>query len=264
MSKKIIASVFAVGAILGLGTLYYFSPAQQEARFIDQLVAQNMVARGGETAWSTVNSIRLVGQMDVGQDMLVPYTLDQARPDKMRLEFVFNEETVIQSTDGKTGWKLVPFLGRTKPESMTDKELREAIDTAHPYGLLFNYDARGHKVELLGKENVGDREAYKLKVILPHGTVRWVFLDTTTALEIKVETRRNVRGKERRVETFYEDWRPEGGLLIAHRQVTTTEGEGKSHFITVDNVMLNPALDATRFAMPTTQTNADAVQEASL
>ena len=250
MSKKILTAVIALTIILVLGA-YYFSPAQRQARFIDQLVEQNVTARGGQAAWRKLDSIRLTGQMDLGQDTVAPYTLEQKRPDKMRLEFIFNKERVIQSTDGKVGWKFVPFLGRKKPEPMTDKELREAADTADPYGLLFDYSERGNTIEYLGIEKVAGREAHKLKVTLPRGTVRWVFLDTQTALEIKVETRRMVRGKERKVETFYKEWKPESGLIIAHRQETMTEGDEQSHFLTVEEVTINPALDASHFVMPT-------------
>ncbi|RMH14196.1 MAG: hypothetical protein D6698_13040 [Gammaproteobacteria bacterium] len=248
MSKKIIASLVIV---LGLGALYYFSPAQREARLVDHLVAQNISARGGESAWRGLKSIRLKGQMDVGKDLTVPYTMIRQRPNRMRLDFEFNHQMVRQSTDGKTGWKVVPFQGRTKPEPMTDQELKEAIDTADPYDLLFDYRKRGHKIEYQGIEKVGDQQAHKLKVTLPRGTVRWVFLDAKTGLDIKVETLKKFRGKDRRVETRFKDWRPEGGLLIAHRQETQMEGDKESHFLTVDEVEINPDLEPSLFAMPT-------------
>ena len=126
-----------------------------------------------------------------------------------------------------------------------------AADSADLYGLLFDYAARGHAVELLGREPVQGRETFKLKVTLPGGAVRWVYLDAESGLEVKVEALRTVGGRERRVETFYHDWQAtEEGLLIPRRQETRTEGDNELHRLTVATVVVNPPLDDSRFAMP--------------
>jgi len=239
-----------LGAVLAAAAFAFWLPAPGLAQTVDELVARNVAARGGEKVWKAVSSLRLTGRMDVGKGMMVPYVLEQKRPGKMRLEFVFDEKTAVQCYDGKTGWKLRPFLNRILPEPMAGKELREAADTADLYGLLYDYAARGHVVELLGREPVEGRDAYKLKVTLPRGSVRWVYLDAGSGLEVKVETLRMLRGNDRRVETFYRDWKKEEGLLIPHRQETRTEGEKEFHILTVEKVLVNPPLDDSRFAIP--------------
>jgi hypothetical protein len=256
MPKKLTAVVFVL--IAGLATAYYFSPyyyfspANREARLIDELVARNLAARGGAEAWQKVSSLRLGGLMDVGQEMYLPYLLEQKRPGKMCLEFTFDDQVSVQCTDGQAGWKIAPFRGSTAPAAMTDKELRETADATDLYGLLYNHAARGIRLELAGHEPIDGRDTYKLKVTLPQGAVRWLYLDAETALEVKFETVRNIAGHERRVETVYRDWKPVEGLLISRRQDTLTEGDKASHFITVDKVEVNPPLDDARFAMPTT------------
>jgi hypothetical protein len=249
MSKKVM--VIALALVLVAGLLVYNSDAMKEARFVDSLVARNIDARGGAEAWGAVSSVRVAGEMDLGQEMVVPYVLEQKRPDKMCIEFIFDGETAVQCADGKAGWKLLPYLGRTKPEPMTDAELRETADSADPYGLLYNYAARGSDVEFVGQESLDGRDAFKLRVTLSRGAVRWLYLDTETALEVKLETTRTVSGRERKVETLYSDWRDKDGLLIAHRQDTRTVGDTESHFLTVDSVTVNPPLEDSRFRMPT-------------
>jgi outer membrane lipoprotein-sorting protein len=248
-------SLIALAVVLGLGLLALLAdhadvPVFGKTRVVDKLVARNVAARGGADAWRSVSSLRLTGRMDVGQGMRVPYVLEQKRPTMMRLEFEFDGETAIQSSNGETGWKLVPFRGRPNPEPMTETELRESADSGDPYGLLFDYAARGYTVELLGQEEVEGRDAYKLKVTLPHGAVRWVYLDTESALEVKSEAMRSLAGTERRVETFYRNWQETDGLLIPRRQETWTEGTAESHVLTVDRVVVNPQIDDSRFAMP--------------
>jgi len=248
MSKKLMAITFAF--TLTAAFLIYNSDALREARAVKALVARNIEARGGIDAWQAVDSLRLAGQMDLGQGMHVPYVMEQKRPGKMCLRFVFDEKTAIQCVDGKSGWKLLPFRGQNKPQTMTEPELRAMAESAAIDGLLSNAVERGHKVKLLGKEVVAGRSALEVEVTLPSGSHRWVWVDEETGLDIKLASMRTLRGKERRVETFYYDWQDTNGLLIPRRQETLTDGNDESHFLTVDSVVRNPPLDDSRFAMP--------------
>ena len=118
MSKKMMAVAFVIA--LAAGFLIYHSDAMKERRIIKALVAQNIEARGGANIWQAVNSLRLTGLMDLGQEMHVPYVVEKKRPGKFCIEFVFDGETAIQCIDGKNGWKHLPYLGRDEPEAMTD------------------------------------------------------------------------------------------------------------------------------------------------
>jgi hypothetical protein len=252
MSKKVMAIAFAI--VLVAGFLIYNSDAMKERRLIKTLVAQNIEARGGADTWQAVNSLRVTGQMDLGQGMHVPYVMEQKRPGKMCLEFVFDEETAIQCVDGNSGWTLLPFRGRNEPEAMAEDEYREMADAVSIDGLLFNSVERGYKVRLLGKEVVAGRLAAKLEVTLPNGVTRWIFIDEETGLDLKLESTRVLRGEERIVETFYYDWQETDGLLIPRRQESRTQGDDEFHFVTVDSVLSNPSIDDSRFAMPEAST----------
>jgi len=224
-------------------------PAPGLAQTVDELVARNIEARGGAAAWRGVSALQLTGRMSVGHGTYVPYVLDQQRPRKMRFEFTLNGQTFVQTSDGQAGWTLEPFRSRD-PEPMSKDEVREAAPTADPYGLLFDYAARKHVIELLGEEKVRDRNTYKLKVTMPGPVVRWVYLDTETGLEVKVEAVRKLRGRDRRVETYYHDWKATDGLLMARRFEVRTEGAKKGQTLTVAEVRVNPKLDDSRFGKP--------------
>ena len=248
MSKKVIAVVLALALVAGV--LVYNSDSMKKRRIINALVTQNIAARGGEDAWQAVKSLRFTGQMDLGQGMHVPYVMDQQRPGKMCLEFVFDEETAIQCVNGETGWKLLPFRGRNYPEAMSDQEYREMASAVSIDGLLVNAVKQGDSVKLLGKETVDGRPATKLEVTLPSGKMHWIYIDDETGLDLKLETTRQLRGEQRIVETFYYDWQETDGLLIPRRQESRTQGDDEFHFVTVDSVQSNPPLDDARFAMP--------------
>jgi hypothetical protein len=263
-NKKVINIVLVLVLSVTGALLVYNVSGLKQARIVNSLIARNIDARGGLQAWQDVTALRLSGRMDLGQGMAVPYLLEQKRPGKMCLEFVFDEQTVLQCADGRSGWKIAPFRGRDTAEPMTEVELRETADSADLYGLLYNYADRGTDVELLGHETVAGRDAIKLKLTLAKGGVRWLYLDAETALEIKAEALRTIAGRQRRVETFYSDWQEKEGLLIARRQETTTEGDPKSHFLTVENVTVNPVIDDSRFAMPTAGASRASIRSTSL
>ncbi len=248
MSRKTI--VVGLVVVLAAGFLIYNSTIMKDARIVDSLVARNVEARGGEQAWAAVNSLRISGQMDLGQGMHVPYVIEQKRPGKMCVEYVFNEQTATQCVDGENGWKRLPFRGSNMPEMMTELELREMADAAEIDGLLISSAERGYEIEFVGKEAVGDRSAIKLQITMPRGAVRWIYIDEETGLDIKLESRRVRAGRQRLVETYYYEWQETDGLLIPRRQETLTEGDDKFHFLTVDSVQGNPTLDDSRFAVP--------------
>jgi len=248
MSKKVTAVAIVIAGVAAF--LIYNSDAMKERRIIDALVAQNIEARGGEAVWQAVDTLRLTGQMDLGQGLHVPYVMEQKRPGKMCLEFVFDEETATQCVDGESGWKLLPFRGRFKPEAMTEQEYSAMAGGADIDGLLFSAVERGNRVKIAGKEVVAGRPATKLEVTLPSGAARWLYIDDETGLDIKLETTRVVSGTERLVETYYYDWQETEGLLIPRRQESKAQGDKEFHFVTVDSVLSNPSLDDSRFSMP--------------
>jgi hypothetical protein len=219
---------------------------------VDALIARNVAARGGAGAWRNVNALQLTGNMYLGQGLHVPYVLEQKRPGKGCLAFEFDNKTATQCVDGKTGWKLLPFMGRTTPKPMTEKELSEMAGAVGVDGLLFDSDKRGYKVELIGPEVVDGENTTELKVTLPGGAVRWVYLDEETGLEVKIEAMRVLHGQERLVETYYSNWQTVDGLLISRHQETRYEGDEESHFVNVERVRVNPPIEDARFAMPGT------------
>ncbi len=251
MTLRLLSVTLAL--MLMTAVFVYNSEEMKNTRLIKQLVAHNVEARGGKEAWQDVSSLRLTGQMDIGNGMQVPYVLEQKRPGKMRLQFVFNGATAVQSTNGETGWKLLPFRGRPNPELMTEQELRESADSTDLYGLLFAYAERDIDLEFLGQETVAGRDAFKLKATLPRGAERWIYLDAETGLEIKLETQRMLGGHLRIVKTMYSDWQRVEGLLISHRQEIQTEGDDDGrHFVTVESVVVNPQLNESHFRMSPT------------
>lgn len=220
------------------------------AQTAEEIVAKNVEARGGAAGWRAVTSMRATGRMEVGQGLSVPFRLELKRPRKMRLELDFDGRTAVQTFDGAAGWKLLPYLGRDAAEPLSGPELAAAAGQAELDGPLVDYQPKGHRVELVGREAVNDRDAYRLKVTLKTGAVREVYLDAETFLEAKVAATQRVRGEEKALGTLLRDYHRVAGLAIPYVLESRVEGAPASHTLTIAAVELNVALPDARFGRP--------------
>ena len=82
--------------------------------------------------------------------------------------------------DASTRWR-----AETDPEALPQTRCKDMEEQADMDGPLVDYKAKGHTVELLGKEKVEGSDAYKLKVTLKNGDVRTIYLDADRFLEVK-------------------------------------------------------------------------------
>jgi outer membrane lipoprotein-sorting protein len=230
-----------------------------------QIVEKNVAARGGLAAWRHIQSMVWKGKMGGGattyevvekgklrtkqrDEAQLPFTLEFKRPLKTRLEIQFNGQAAVQVFDGRSGWKLRPYLGRANWDAYTPDEVKLSAGEPGIDGFLIDYSAKGAKVELLGTEKVEDHGAYKLKVTLSGGQVRHVWVDTGTFLETKVEgLPRRLDGKPHNVEIYLRDFKSESGVVIPHVIETHVEGLRKTEKITIENATVNPKLDDSRF-----------------
>ena len=217
---------------------------------VPEIVEKNVTARGGLSAWRNVQAMKMSGEMDAGHGVRLPFQMELKRSHKLRLELQVKGDTAVQVYDGKQGWKLRPYLGRSTVEKMSPEELRDAAAETELDGALIDYAAKGYRLELLGAELVEGKEAYKLKLTLPGNLVRHVWVDATSFLEVKIDSSRKMDGKDRRMETYLRDYKPQNGLLLPHLLETLTEGVKDSQKLVVQAVVLNPTLADERFSKP--------------
>jgi len=224
--------------------------AEAAAPTVDQLIAKNMEARGGLDKIKAVQSMRMSGKMMMGPGMEAPMVIEMKRPANMRIEFTFQGMTGVQAYDGKSGWTLEPFGGKKDPEPMSTEDLKEAEEQSDMDGPLVDYKTKGNKVELVGKEKVEGSDAYKLKITLKSGDIRYLYLDADSYLEIKGESKRTIRGSEAEIETTIGDYKEVEGLLIPFSLQAGAKGSDAKQNIVIEKVELNPTLDMARFKMP--------------
>ena len=220
------------------------------AQTVDELIAKNIEAKGGMAKLKAVKSMRATGKMVGGQGMEFPFVMINKRPKSTKIEFTFQGMTGMQVYDGKTAWMSMPFMGKKDPEVMPPDQAKDMEEQADMDGPLVDYKEKGNKVELIGKEQVEGADAYKLKVTLKNGDVRTIYLDAETYLEIKVESKRTVRGTEVEGESYLSDYKEVEGLMIAHVMEQGQKGSPMRQKLVIEKVEINPDIQDAVFAMP--------------
>ena len=220
------------------------------AQTVDEIIAKNIQARGGMEKLKSVQSIKSTATMSMGGGMEAPGVLIQKRPQLARLEFTVQGLTAVQAYDGKNAWQIMPFMGKKDPEIMSADEAKETEEMADLDGPLVDYNSKGHKVELLGKEKVEGTDVYKLKVSLKNGDVQTIYIDADSFLEIKEETRRTVRGTEQIIESSIGDYKEVNGIVFPFAEESGVKGSAEKQKLTITKVELNVPADDSIFKIP--------------
>jgi outer membrane lipoprotein-sorting protein len=221
------------------------------AQTVDEIIAKNVAARGGLEKMKAVQSMRINGRFEIGPGMEAPFVLEVKRPEHFRMEFTVQGMTATQAYDGKSGWQIMPFNGNTNAEPLSPEDLKDAQENADIDGPLVDYKAKGHQVELAGKEDVEGAPAYKLKITLKNGDTLYDFIDVDSGLEVRIVTKRTVNGTQREIEQTFGDFKAVEGLMFPFALESGAKDSPQRQKMMVDKVVLNVAVDDSKFAMPT-------------
>lgn len=223
--------------------------AQANAQTVDDLIKKNINAHGGMDKLKAVKSIKMSGKASFPGGIEAPFAIMKKRPGSVRLEFTMQGMTGIQAYDGQTGWMVMPFQGVKDPQKMAEDDLKDIVEQADFDGPLVDYKEKGNTVELAGKEDVEGTEAYKLKLTLKSGDVRYLYLDPDSGLDIKMTTMIKREGVERSFDTYLGDYKTVEGLVFPMAVELKMAGQpGPSY--TIEKVEMNLDLPDSLFSMP--------------
>ena len=225
-------------------------PPTVAAQTLDEIVARHVAARGGREALAAVRTVRMTGRAIAGPGRDAIVRREIARPGRIRTEFVFQGTTGVYAWDGSAGWRVSPLDGRLEPEPLPAEDAGVAAEQADIDGPLVDWKAKGHAVELVGKEVLPGGPAYRLKVTLKSGAVRHVWVDAASGLVVRTLSTRTLRGHEVALETVFGDYGETGGVAFARSIETGVPGRPRRLRILVETVEVNAVLDDARFRMP--------------
>ena len=227
----------------------------QDAPSVDDLIAKNVAARGGAEKLKAIQSLKVTGTMTAPNGMQLPLTITIKRPGMMRMEMNLQGAAIVTAFDGVNAWSINPMTGSNEPRLSSEDESKNVANNAETFldGPLFDYKTRGTKIEYAGKEDVNGSPAYKLKVTTKQGMAMNVYLDAKSYLEVRSIGKVNQMGQEMEVDTYPADYRPEGGVLMAHTMDSKMNGNPMMK-MSMTKVEVNVPADDTLFKMPKADT----------
>jgi hypothetical protein len=235
--------------LLGIvGTALFATPIA--AQTADEIVAKYIKTIGGMEKIQAVKTLRRSGKFTGGGGFEASVLQENKRANMVREEFSLQGMTGINAYDGKSGWKIEPWQGKKDPEPLGEEEMKGIVEDSDFDGPLVNYQQKGNKVEFAGMDQVEGTDAYKLKLTLADGDVRYYYMDTDYYVPIKIDIKRTVRGAEREYETTLGDYKEVAGWYLPHSFETNVKGSQEKQKIVYDKIEANLQIDDARFRLP--------------
>lgn len=241
-------SLRSAAALLGV-LLSAGAPAM--AQSADELVAQNLAARGGAAALDAIESVKFDGMVIFPGDFQLTYEEVRTKAGDVRVDMALQGLTLVQGWDGKTGWRINPFEGRKDAERMSDDEARSMADTGSIRGPLQKAAMQGSTVTYLGREDFDGTNTYKLKVTEKDGDEFVYLLDPDTMLEVKMVETRSIRGAPQVFEYEFGDYEKIAGVYFPMSVESWLAGQGNNRQRTIiGSGTANVPAPASLFAQP--------------
>ena len=220
------------------------------AQSAEEIITKYIKTVGGSDKIEAVKTLRRAGKFTGGGGFEAAIVEESKRSNMVRQEFSLQGMTQINAYDGKQGWKIEPWQGKKDVEPLGEEEMKQIVEDADFDGPLVNYKQKGNKIEFAGMEPVEGTDAYKLKITLANGDIRYYYMDTDYFVPIKIDTKRMVRGAEREYETTLGDYKEVAGWYLPHSFETNVKGSQNKQKVTYEKIEANVPIDDSRFHAP--------------
>ena len=231
-----------------VGVALFALPASGQTA--EEIVAKYLKTVGGADKIQSVKTLRRAGKFIGGGGFEATILEENKRSNMVRQEFSLQGMTAVNAYDGKSGWKIEPWQGKKDPEPLGEEEMKQILEDSDFDGPLVNYQQKGNKLEFVGMEPVEGTDAYKLKLTLANGDVRFYYMDTDYYVPIKIDTKRMVRGAEREYETSLGDYKEVAGWYLPHSVEVNVKGSTNKQKTTYERIEANVSIDDSRFHIP--------------
>lgn len=211
------------------------------AQTVDEIVAKNIAAKGGEAKLKAVQTLRQTGSITL-QGQTAQLMTVAKRPNLSRQEIMIMGQTITMAFDGTKAWMINPMVG-PDPIEMPAEQAEMIKDQADIDGPLMDYKAKGSTVELVGVEEANGRKAFHLRVTRKGLPPTELFIDNQNYLDVKAVT--TVPGSGT-MEVTFGDYRSVDGMMVPFSVKSSAAGMTISE-LKLDKVEFNVTLPADAF-----------------
>jgi hypothetical protein len=259
MMKNLIRGMIMVSALAGAVSLsaQTASPSAQTATpdaqvappaaapTADEIVQKHLAAIGGKEAISQVKSLSMVSSAQImGSD--APGTTVIMDGVGYRTDTDFNGTKMVQCYNDKGGWTVNPMAGGPDPTPMPDDQYNFGKSQIFVGGPLYDYAAKGSKVELIGK----DEKTYKIKLTTKDNIESVYVIDASTYFVKSLAAKGKMQDQDVEITTSFSDYRKTDAGYVVPYAIDVDLGGQFTFSVAIKKVELNKTIDPAIFAMP--------------
>jgi hypothetical protein len=246
--KNLIRGVLAVLVLASTVSLIaqtaQSAPTAQAALSADEIVSKYVAAVGGKDAISQVKSIytesslQVMGSENPSTTMIVDGVGYKSETD-------LNGTKIVTCYTDKGGWSVNPMAGANEPTPMPDDVYNAGKGQINVGGALYDYAAKGSKVEFMGK----DGNNYKIKLTSKENVEAMYLIDSTSFYVTSVTSKGKMQDQDVDINTSFSDYRKTDLGYVIPYGINVDFGQFALS-IAVKKVELNKTIDPAVFAMP--------------
>ena len=213
------------------------------AKTVDDVIEKYIRARGGRNKLDAVKSIYMEGMKEtISGNVQVKITKEQEKLSRTEID---HNVVVITAEAAWTYFpQISPIPNRVPVENLQD--IQTEMDIAGP---LVDYAAKGHRAELLGKEQVEGNTCYKIKLTTQAGNVIFFWIDLSSYLLVQ-SSAISIDQEYAKSLISYSNYKEVEGIQFPHTFETNSNGKWINEYgreIVFHTIQINPVIGHTMY-----------------
>jgi len=151
-----------------------------QAQTADEVINKYIDALGGKDKLNSIKTLYMEGVTVMQNGNEIDAKIYKEQDKLSRREVSFGMGNAVSIVTDKEGWSSNPRANGGAFQEIPAERLKMQQAELDIRGALVDYAAKGSTVELLGKEKVGDKDAYKIKLTPKTGSEVIYYIDANT------------------------------------------------------------------------------------